>query len=390
MCSCTRHFGRRCLECLLLTVSFLAVGCKSSDNEGKPSTEGRGVAGEAVYVILEGPWAIAPDPDPKNKDGILAIAPNVVDHGLLYVQSYTGFALLPGEYQFQIPNIASAGTKSFSGLNETVPASSLLAAENNTGFKRYAVHFPKPNGVGAASGTYARVDESGNLPVDPASINEASYTTQISLEYSVANWQTISVTGSTDPIPTALPGISVPLSITQAATVGAPHMIRVGTEPSQDELGSCSNQSKGAFHALVGLFQLKKTIDFRTYDKGCWACDPQGASPKPCPSIQVVQDLKNVGDLVKTAKMSRARQEAERAIQEAENLVSQKSARTGTQRDLLQKVAGIRGYLEELKSKDADFAGKYEVAAQKVNDIVSITSLPAKDCKSPLLNLSVN
>jgi hypothetical protein len=153
---------------------------------------------------------------------------------------------------------------------------------------------PKPNGIGESAGNYARVDENGKWPVDPGTINEAPYTTDTSLEYSVSDLGNIELTGSSDPIPTTFPGVSAPFTVKQAVNVGSPHIIRIGTEPMTEDLGDCSKQSKRAFHALVGLFQLNKYIDFQEYDAGCQVCDPQGPTPQPtCPSVLIVQAREN-------------------------------------------------------------------------------------------------
>jgi hypothetical protein len=389
MRSAQSHFYPKMLWSLVLILACPGVGCKSNGSKVAARSDTSASGTLEVHVVLEGPWAIAVDTDAGNSGGFVAIAPSISDHGLLYVQSYDGLSLLPGEYTLKIPNVPIPGTQTYTVLNEKVSKATFDAVKNDKAFRKYALHLPKPNGISEGAGAYARVDENGQLPVD-SSITEVPYTTEISFDYNVpSGWKTLSVSGQTDPLPIGLPGVAVPLNINSGATVNGPRTFRVGTQPANDDLGTCSNQSKGAFHRLVGLFQLKKTIDFRNYENGCHDCDPQGLNPGPCRSTKVVQDLDVVAGLISKAKGSTSKERALNAIKAAKGIISSKQGGNATQRDLLEMVGSIKGYLADLKSKDEHFLEEYQAAAGKIDEIFEIMNLPARDCKSPLLSLTL-
>jgi hypothetical protein len=369
-------FGLLALVCM--------VSCRRSDTGGEVNGK-TATTGQAVYVVLEGPWAIAPDPDSSN-GGLLAIAPNLPDHGPFYVKANHGFIVLPGEYTFSISNAPSPGADQYKPLQATVSAQTLKAVQKTVGFKRYAIHLPKPDVRGESTNEPSRVDPTGQLPV---STGEVGYTAEVSFQYSLANLQSIGFKGASDPMALGIGGTPLSLPLDQAVTTGMPNVIRIGSEPSADDTDNCSTHSKEAFHTLVGLFGLKYTIDFPNYTQGCQACDPQAANPLPtCPSANVLLDMDAVQAFVRKTGPSKERDTTLREIEEIRSLILGKGERHEGRRQLFAKVADVDAYIISLKDSASRLEG-YENAFAKAGDIYKIFSLPGKDCKSPALSLTV-
>jgi len=229
----------------------------------------------------------------------------------------------------------------------------------------------------------SRVDENGNFPVDPTTIQEKNYTAEVSLEYAIVNLNNVQLSGQPDPIPIGVGSIATKLPlppVTASIKMGSVPLIRIGTEPSADDLGTCSTQSKMAFHELVRLLNLKKTIDFPVYTAGCQQCDPQGPSPTTCPSNAALPGLESVKALIKTFPPSGEKQTVLGDIDNIEALISGKARTRGDQKDILMKLAEVQGYLRSVKPQDPLLG--------ELDESVLIFSTPTRDCKTPLLRLT--
>ncbi|HXN71349.1 MAG TPA: hypothetical protein VN861_02215 [Candidatus Acidoferrales bacterium] len=387
----------------------LICGIAGCEKPNPTSTAKKSLATDAVpvYVILEGPWAIVPDPDPDaaNGKGYLAIAPDMPDHGAMYVQASNGVTLGPGQYTLHLKNVAESGTDSYTAFAPTVRLADVKNAEENSCYVRYAIHFPQPNSITEETGGISRVGTGARpWPVTPANAaatanmgnGEFKSSLAVTLQYKVSDLtsiQLVATPGGPDPIPaqncnprpTNLPnpagdptGAIFPLPI----TLGNPGIIRVGSEPSSEDLSTCYRPSKETFQALTKLLNISAAIDYRAYDPGCQQCDPQAPSSTTiCPHLKSLDQLEKVRKFVESRKRSGNISKDIRAIEAA---VSGKRVESGGQKELMLAVERVEDFLLSVNGKEPQ-TPEQKTALEEFKAFRIGFNLPHKDCKTPII-----
>ena len=122
---------------VVLTVAHRDIKAATPANEHNP---------QKVFLVFDGPWAFAPDPEDVNK--VIALAPKADHHRELFVQSYNT-TLTPGIYDLSFPTFAkSRGANSVSEIDPDI-VQAKIGAQNvqralDSKFVRYAIRLPKP------------------------------------------------------------------------------------------------------------------------------------------------------------------------------------------------------------------------------------------------------
>jgi hypothetical protein len=365
---------------VLVLLGFLAgcPGSKSPSPTAKPSAV-------PVYVILEGPWVVAPDPDVSG--GYLAIAPFMKDHDALYVKSHDSFTLSPGEYTLTVPNIQTSLTKSYRPHTATISTATLQRVQHQGGWVRYAIHLPPPNAITEESAEDSRIRT--QPPVWPvlSPYVQGPFTVEPAFQYAVTGGSGISLGflngAGPDPNPPSPPLDTTPVQFPSPITLGNPGLIRIGSEPSAEDLSACDVQSKETFMTLAKLFQLNEAIDYPAYSASCQVCDPQGTGIKPCPFIQDLNALEHYAKSVEGPESSEALN-----IIAARELVSGKTAGDDGQKELLERLARTQSFLAKHPPKKP-WDSALALALQNLPIVVHVENLPHKDCKAPVIELTL-
>jgi hypothetical protein len=104
--------------------------------------------------------------------------------------------------------------------------------------------------------------------------------------------------------------------------------------------------------------------------------------------VNLVQDLNIIKAFVKANAPSTERTEALSNVEEIRGFILGKGDKHDIQKQLMATVAKLEAYVMSLKSSPHKPEG-YEDASKKVQTIYQLFNLPAKDCKSPVVSLSV-
>jgi hypothetical protein len=218
-----------------------------------------------VFVIFDGPWAFAPDP--KDANGVIAIAPKTKGHRDLFVQSHDK-TLATGVYDLSLPprNGTAAGAVDPNILQTKIDTQSVqhvLDAKS----ERYAIRLPKPEGYVAAAHSRSRAGSA----YPPDASTEKDYVTSVSLRYSVTTLSGFSLAGAPDS------GSFNPLLL-QVETPTVTFVI----DPAQvDDLADlCSTHSRESFHDLTKLLNVTLFVDFPNDPDKCHSSDPQNVRVK--------------------------------------------------------------------------------------------------------------
>jgi hypothetical protein len=257
-----RHF---CSSPVVLASVCLAVALTASCNQTKesaPAAQSQPTTPptQHVFVIFEGPWAIAPDP--KNANNVLLLAPKTKHHRDLYVTASNHATLAAGVYDLSFPGpmTPGAGTSDPSIFRAKIDPRNAQNALDSKGI-RYAIHLPKPDAYLPAHRHQGRVGST--YPPDAAT--DMEYATALALRYSVGSLSGFSLSGTPDT------GTFSPLPL----RVETP-TIRFAIEPTEDD-DVCSTHSRQAFHDLVQLVGLTLYVDFTENPSSCHDKDPQVA-----------------------------------------------------------------------------------------------------------------
>jgi hypothetical protein len=404
-------FGlKRSITSAWLATTFLlcsSFGCQKLDKA--PATPKTSVAATAipVYVVLEGPWAIVPDPDPDatNVKGYLAIAPDMPDHGAMYVQASNGVTLSPGQYTLHLTNVQEQAADSYTAFVPKVRAADVKSAEENQCYVRYAIHFPQPNSITEETAGTSRVGTGATpWPVTTAnaaatanmSNSEFKSSLAVTLQYKVSDLnsiQLVATAGGPDPVPaqncnpqptnppnpTADPTAAI---FPQPITLGNPGVIRVGSEPTTEDLSTCYRPSKETFQALTKLLNFSAAIDYPTYDPACHVCDPQApSSTVTCPHLSSVAQLENVRKFVATKPNSG---DILKEITTIEAAMSGKPVKRGGQKDLMLSVERVQEFLVAVNGRKPQ-TPEQKIALQEFKPIRIGFNVPHKDCKTPIV-----
>ena len=244
--------------------TLLLVAC----NQSQPPTaapagpESKAAAPAAtakdLYVVFDGPWAIAADPKDANK--IVLLAPKTKHHHDLYVTASNHSALASGIYDLSIPSSTGpgAGTYDPAILRAKIDPQNVQHALDSKS-SRYAIRLPKPEAYLPALRHRSRVGST----YPPDASGEMEYATAVSLRYSVTSLSGLSLSGTPDT------GTFSPLLL----QVDTP-AIRLVLEPTEDD-DVCNIHSRQAFHDLVQLVGLTLYVDYADNPGDCHGKDPQ-------------------------------------------------------------------------------------------------------------------
>ena len=248
------------LACAVLATLFL-IACQQSQppTPAPTAAESKAATTKDVYVVFEGPWAIAPDP--KDANSVLLLAPKTKTHRDLYVAASNHAMLVSGTYDLLVPGRTGpgAGTYDPSFLRAKIDPQSVQRVLDNKSSNRYAIRLPKPEAYVPA--TLYRSRAGSTYPPDAST--EMEYATSASLRYSVSSLSGFSLSGSPDT------GTFNPLLL----RVDTP-IIRFVIEPTQTD-DVCNTHSRQTFHDLVQLVGLTLYVDFADNPSDCHNKDPQ-------------------------------------------------------------------------------------------------------------------
>lgn len=245
--------------CMLLFTVVCFSGCEKSEEKGgaPPPT----AAAEKVYVIFEGPWALAPDP--KDPSKILLIAPKTKSHKDLYVSSSNGASLDAGVYDLSVPVSGTVATAETVGdFAQAKTTATDLQSVLDSKSVRYVIRLPKPEAYVAASRYRSRVGPT--YPPDPST--EKDYVSSVSLRYSVRGKNGFSLSGSPD-------GASFKPLLLNVETPNVNFVIDPLREP--DPSDKCHVHSREAFRDLTRLVKVKLYVDYPDSPASCHDTDPQ-------------------------------------------------------------------------------------------------------------------
>jgi hypothetical protein len=265
----TDHPNLVALASALLATCFL-VSCQQSQPPTSTPPEPKGSTAE-IFVTFEGPWAIVADP--KNANGVLAIAPKTKSHALLGVVP-ANVHLDAGVYELSIP-AAGAGAPSFdkSIFKADIAPEAVQHALDSRG--RYVIRLPKPEAYIAETRYASRV--SSTYPPDAST--EQEYASAVSLRYSVSSKTGFQLKGTPD-----VGGDFKPL-LFEVRVPAIRFTIDPIEAPLQDE--PCHNHAREAFHDVAQLVGLKLYVDFPGSPADCRKKDPQLARAQ---KVQVLPD----------------------------------------------------------------------------------------------------
>jgi hypothetical protein len=242
---------------VVLATLFLVACNQSQPPAAAPAApESKAAATKDVYVVFEGPWAIAPDP--KDANSVLLLAPKTKTHRALYVAASNHSDLASGIYDLSVPGRTGpgAGTYDPSFLRAKIdPQNVQRALDNKSG--RYAIRLPKPDAYVPVSRFRSRAGST--YPPEA----EMEYATGASLRYSVSSLSGFSLSGTPDT------GSFNPLLL----QVDTP-MIHFMIEPTQPD-DVCNTHSRQTFHDTVQLVGLSLYVDFPDNPSNCHSKDPQ-------------------------------------------------------------------------------------------------------------------
>ena len=240
--------------------TLVLVACNQSQPTATAPTaaESKAAATKDVYVVFEGPWAIAPDP--KDANSVLLLAPKTTSHHDLYVSASNYSTLAAGIYDLSLPGHTGTGAGAYdpSFFRAKIdPQNAPRVLDSKSG--RYAIRLPKPEAYVPAARHRSRVGPT----YPPDASTEMEYASEASLRYTVSSLSGFSLSGTPDT------GTFNPLLL----QVDTP-TIRFGIEPTQPD-DACNLHSRQAFHDLAQLVGLTLYVDYPDNPSDCRSKDPQ-------------------------------------------------------------------------------------------------------------------
>jgi hypothetical protein len=246
--------------------TFFLIACQQSQQPAAPAaTQSAAASTEKVFVVFEGPWAIAADP--KDANSVLVLAPKTKLHRDLYVAASNESTLAAGTYDLSVPAHGAATSAALdpSFAQAKIDAKSLQRAlDDKSG--RYVIRLPKPEAYVAAKRFRSRVGPT----YPPDGSTEQNYVVYVSFRYNVSTLNGFSLAGTPDT------GTFNPFLL----QVDTP-TIRFALEPAvaDDPNDRCSTHSREAFRDLVKFLSLTLFVDFPKDASNCHDIDPQKARP---------------------------------------------------------------------------------------------------------------
>jgi len=246
----------------ILVCALVLIACQQTQPTSSGAATTPPPATEKVFVVFEGPWAVAPDP--KDSGKVLLIAPKTKDHQDLYVAASNDKTLGSGVYELSIPISGSPSattTAADFAQAKTTAADLQHALDAKSG--RYVIRLPKPEAFLAASRFTSRVGPS----YPPDNSTEREYVTAVSLRYSVSSANGFSLSGTPDT------GSFNPVLFKVEA-----NNLQFDIRPTKaDPADKCYVHARQAFHDLTRLLNVSLFIDFPDSPISCRDTDPQRA-----------------------------------------------------------------------------------------------------------------
>jgi hypothetical protein len=254
-----RYFTRSMVALASAVVAALILIACQQSQPPTPAPSAEPKVAKDVYVVFEGPWAIAPDP--KDANSVLLLAPKTKGHRELYVTASNYSTLASGTYDLSLPGKTGpgAGTYDPSFLRAKIDPQNAQRVLDNKSSARYAIRLPKPEAYVPASRYRSRAGST----YPPEASTEMEYAAGASLRYSVASLSGFSLSGTPDT------GTFNPLLL----QVDTP-VIRFVIEPTMTD-DVCYTHSRQTFHDLVQLVGLTLYVDFPDNPSDCHSKDPQ-------------------------------------------------------------------------------------------------------------------
>jgi len=253
----------------VLTAASMSPGAMSSGAMSSGGTPAGGTTAAAtaagatdVYVVFEGPWAMASDP--KDAKSVLFLAPKTTHHRDLYVLASNRTELGAGTYDLTLPSGTAPGAGVYDRRYyhaKIDPLNVQRVLDSKSG--RYAIRLPKPDAYVPATVLNVRVDTS----YPPPATSAHEYATGASLRYHVSTLNGFSLSGTPDT--GSFGGV--------ALQVDTP-VIRFAVEPNEGD-DACHLHSRRAFHDLTQMVGLKLYLDFEDTTPYCRKTDPQNPHP---------------------------------------------------------------------------------------------------------------
>jgi len=251
---------------IAFATAFLLIMCLAGCAE-KEKPASAPPPSEHVWVVFEGPWGYAPDPNDPNS--IIAIAPATPDHHDLYVQASYSQQMKPGHYELAMPprTVAPPGTIISDIFQTPIDPKVVNNVFNNVlsdpSLHRYAVRLPKPESYTP----YTRYPSSIGSAPHPAANGIAArpWATGVALQYTVGSLSTFKVTGTPDT--GIFPDFTLQLDAHQISFVITPLH-------DDDPTDLCYIHDRVAFHNLTTLLGVTLFVDFQ-------------GSPPTCPAVDV-------------------------------------------------------------------------------------------------------
>jgi hypothetical protein len=341
--SSTRH--KRLFQVSSILAVMLVVGSYRHNSKVQAQTAAR-----RVYVLLEGPWILVPDP--KVTGGYIGIAPFMSDHTGLYVQSQSGITLSTGEYRLNLTNRTPGVKKTITSYQPAVPWSIVGGATSNTLGTRYAFHFLPPSAISEETSGMSQI--AGESAASAKSL-------VVVLQYDVPLNSPISIEASPgpDPITPTNPGgppDTTPATLPYTVPLGDPALIRIGSEPADADMRACSDQSQKTFSALMKLLGSTATIIY-----------------PPCNE-----------DLAQLIKL-----ESSLAPGDAANIETLKDVFSGKtammRKDFYNLVERIECAVTNMKTSNLEDKKLRDEALGHIGSILKARSVPHRDCKTPVV-----
>lgn len=262
---------------MLVFATMLLVSCQQSQPAGSAIAATPPPApADKVFVVFEGPWAVATDP--KDAGKILLIAPKTKSHHDLYVTASNNATLGAGIYDLSIPVSGTPGTTSMAtDVAQAKTNAADLQHVLDSKSQRYVIRLPKPEAYLAAARFTSRVGPS--YPPDPST--EKNYLTELSLRYSVSSFNGFSLSGTPD-----TGSFNPKLLQVEAGSVSFILNPVESFKPTE----KCHVHSREAFRDLTRLLHVTLFIDFPDSPPSCRDTDPQKSKAaenlQPSPSEQ--------------------------------------------------------------------------------------------------------
>src|SRR5215831_12739965 len=136
---------------------MMFVACEQAKQAAPtPAAAPQPAAAEKVFVVFEGPWALAPDP--KDATKVLAIAPKTKIHRDLYVTASNNAMLASGVYDLSVPVSGALGATTVDpNLAQAKTTTADIQRILNTKSDRYVIRLPKPEAYMAAKRVRSRL-----------------------------------------------------------------------------------------------------------------------------------------------------------------------------------------------------------------------------------------